>query len=72
MTSEEFERGYAEWSGVTVEQLRAMGRIVRPCVCGEDSCPGWQSINRKSAEENDQLMPGWDGDRRWLPPETEP
>jgi hypothetical protein len=43
MTAEEFERQYAERSGITVEQLRALGKIVAPCDCGADMCEGWQS-----------------------------
>jgi ribosomal protein S27AE len=43
MTAEEFERQYAERSGITVEKLRAWGRIVAPCDCGADMCEGWQS-----------------------------
>jgi hypothetical protein len=43
MTAEEFERQYAERSGITVERLRELGRIVAPCDCGEDICEGWQS-----------------------------
>lgn len=61
MTREEFERGYAARSGATVEQLRALGRIVRPCRCGEDDCPGWQSVSRSFAEEQDREWPEWSG-----------
>jgi len=42
MTAEEFERAYAERSGITVERLRELGRIVAPCDCGEEGCEGWQ------------------------------
>jgi hypothetical protein len=41
----EFERAYAERSGVTVELLREWGRVVKPCGCGEPECVGWQSVN---------------------------
>jgi hypothetical protein len=44
MTAEEFERAYAERSGITVERLRELGRIVAPCDCGEEICEGWQSL----------------------------
>jgi hypothetical protein len=43
ITAEEFERQYAERSGITVEQLRELGRIVAPCHCGDKECEGWQS-----------------------------
>lgn len=51
ITAEEFERQYAERSGTSVERLRELGRVVRPCHCGEEGCEGWQSINRELAEE---------------------
>ena len=64
MTRDEFEAGYAARGKMTVEQLRAHGRIVRICRCGAADCPGWQSISRTLAEENDADWPGWDGDER--------
>lgn len=42
MTRDEFERGYAERSGFTLEELRASGFVVRPCSCEEPGCKGWQ------------------------------
>lgn len=42
ITAEEFERQYAERSGVTVEQLRVLGRFVAPCDCDYEECHGWQ------------------------------
>ncbi len=54
MTAEEFERQYAERSGITVERLRELGRVVRPCNCGDESCQGWQSISQENAEELDR------------------
>mgnify|MGYP001608779468 FL=1 len=53
MTAEEFERAYAERSRLTVEQLRALGRTVRSCWCGENGCEGWQSISMELAAEQD-------------------
>ena len=46
ITAAQFEREYAERSGVTVEWLRAHGRVVRRCRCGEEGCEGWQSVAR--------------------------
>ena len=43
ISAEEFEVQYAERSGLTVEQLRELGRIVAPCHCGHEMCEGWQS-----------------------------
>lgn len=51
ITAEEFERAYAERGGVTVEWLRAQGRIVAPCDCREEGCEGWQSISQDLYED---------------------
>lgn len=51
MEAELFEREYAARSGISVERLRELGRVVRPCHCGDEMCEGWQSINRELAEE---------------------
>lgn len=48
LPSEKFERAYAARSGMTVRQLRAEGRIVAPCDCGQEGCEGWQSVNGHS------------------------
>lgn len=37
MTREEFEKGYVEGGGCTVEGLRPVH-----CGCGEEDCPGWR------------------------------
>jgi len=57
--AEEFERAYAERSGITVEQLRELGRVVRPCTCGEDYCEGWQSVPVPTAAEIDDPSKPW-------------
>lgn len=59
LTAEEFERRYAERSGVTVERLRELGRVVRPCTCGDDLCEGWQSVSRDHAAEIDDPEKPW-------------
>jgi hypothetical protein len=41
MDAAEFERRYAERSGLTVGQLHAWGRWAEPCGCGEPECEGW-------------------------------
>lgn len=41
MTSEEFEAGYAQRSGMSVQQLHLWGRYPEPCDCGEAGCEGW-------------------------------
>ena len=51
MTAEEFERQYAERSGLKVSQLRELGRIVVPCDCDYEFCEGWQSTTKERLEE---------------------
>ena len=60
-TAEQFEREYAERGGLTVEGLRALGRTVRWCDCGDDGCEGWQSLSLERAAE-------WDATRGAEPP----
>lgn len=55
ITAAEFAAAYAARSGVTVEELRALGRDVRPCRCGWEHCEGWQMTN---AAEWDADHPG--------------
>jgi hypothetical protein len=54
MTAEEFEAGYAERSGLTVDALRRLGFVVRPCSCGETGCHGWQTMTTERAEAYDR------------------
>ena len=61
LTRAQFETAYAARSGVTVQQLRDAGRIVKPCTCGEDGCEGWQSVN---ADDYETLY--------WIPATTTP
>lgn len=53
MTAEEFEQQYAARTGITVQQLRELGRIVAPCHCGEDMCEGWQSTTQERLDEEE-------------------
>lgn len=41
ITAQEFEDGYAETVGTTVQQLHADGRAAEPCTCDWDLCRGW-------------------------------
>ena len=45
MTKDEFEKRYAENSGVSVSQLREMGLIAVPCDCSYEGCHGWKMIS---------------------------
>jgi hypothetical protein len=46
ITKEEFERQYAEKSGVTIEWLHAHGQFAEPCDCEWDECKGWAMVGR--------------------------
>ena len=45
MTKEEFERGYAERSESTMQQIRELGLSPQPCACGGYDCPGWAMVH---------------------------
>ena len=51
MTKEEFEQGYAERSGMTVERLHELGLGGVPCNCDYEDCKGWQMINLEDYKE---------------------
>lgn len=57
ITAEEFERGYAERSGRTIEELRKR-RVVRPCDCDYEGCQGWQMVPTIYADEFDREHAG--------------
>ncbi|PHA03006.1 hypothetical protein COE51_01295 [Bacillus pseudomycoides] len=45
MTKEEFENGYCQRSGITVEEYNnEFNLITLPCDCGEDGCEGWAAV----------------------------
>jgi hypothetical protein len=64
MTADEFERAYAERSGLSVAGLRGLGRIVVACRCGGDDCEGWASVSKENAVDYE---PG----EIYGPPETD-
>ena len=49
-SAEQFAQAYARRSGTTVEQLKAAGREVRPCDCGDAICEGWQMAHIKELQ----------------------
>lgn len=63
MTKDEFEKQYADRSGVTVEFLHEHGRFGKPCDCDEEICQGWQMTHADSEWEPpaDATMPEWVG-----------
>lgn len=42
LTAEQFEKSYADHSGMSVAELRAFGYRVLACNCAEDGCDGWK------------------------------
>ena len=42
MTKDEFEKGYAERSGMTLEHFREIGLHGVPCECDYEHCTGWK------------------------------
>lgn len=57
MTSDEFEQGYADRSGVTVEWLHEKGQRAVPCDCGDAKCKGWQMASLDSETQKKQFNP---------------
>lgn len=49
MTKDEFERGYAERSGVTIEWLHEHGQTAALCDCDQEGCMGWQMVSVENA-----------------------
>lgn len=45
MDLREFERGYAERSGLTIDRLHALGLRGEPCDCDYEKCEGWQMFH---------------------------
>ena len=50
---EDFERDYAKHSGLTVDELRALGMYALRCDCGDEGCRGWQMVHAASLSPND-------------------
>ncbi len=42
ISRDEFKADYCRRSGLTPDELCALGRYVFPCECGADNCQGWQ------------------------------
>lgn len=53
MTKDQFERGYAERSGMAVEELRKH-MVAKRCACGDPSCRGWRMA---SIEHDSRIDP---------------
>jgi hypothetical protein len=53
MTAAEFEAGYAERSGLSVQELRDLDLVVRSCDCGERDCKGWRMVGLDEAARID-------------------
>ena len=44
MTKIEFEKRYAERSGLTVAELQELGVTIELCNCDDEICQGWQAV----------------------------
>lgn len=47
ITREEFERGYAERSRLTLYEYHRYLKTL-PCDCGEEDCEGWQVVHMRT------------------------
>jgi hypothetical protein len=46
MTKDEFEEGYCERSGITIEEYHNdCNLITLPCNCRQEGCEGWAAIS---------------------------
>ena len=61
-TKDEFEKGYADRSGVTVGWLHQQGQGAVPCSCGEDDCKGWAMVNLADHIKHEEVMGAFFGD----------
>lgn len=52
MTREEFERGYAERSGMTLVEYQEHF-LTLPCDCAYENCRGWAARSKKLQESID-------------------
>ena len=55
ISKEDFEKGYAERSKMTVEGLRVLGLIACPCDCEEEGCEGWAMVHKDNLEDHFRL-----------------
>jgi hypothetical protein len=44
LTKEDFERGYCERSGITLELYRQWS-VTLPCACDYEGCEGWAAVS---------------------------
>lgn len=51
ITAEQFEREYAKRCNITVDELRAKGRVVVICHCDYEECKGFGSLPREIATD---------------------
>jgi hypothetical protein len=56
ITADEFEARHAEQRGVSIAELRAEGRLVKPCDCDYVGCEGWQWVSREQALREEGLI----------------
>jgi len=56
MTKEQFERGYAKRSGISLEEYHKF-LVALPCACEQEGCEGWASVsnNPESIKTHQEL-----------------
>ncbi len=61
MTKEEFEQGYAEQLGMSVEWLRETFGEAQPCDCDYDDCQGWRvaRVDNRNITGGSERQPGY-------------
>ncbi len=61
MTKEEFEKGYAKRSGLTLEKLHKLGGHAIPCNCDYPHCNKWQmSFSTSKAKQMKYVLYNYD------------
>lgn len=50
ISNEEFEREYAERSGISLDELRALGLRPYTCKCDYEECQGFQMLSESTHE----------------------
>jgi hypothetical protein len=56
ITADEFEARHAEQRGISIAELRAEGRLTKPCDCDYEECEGWQWVSREQALREEGLV----------------
>jgi len=55
LTEDQFERGYAKRSGISLKRLHELGKFAVPCDCGVGGCQGWVMVTRATLKDHVSL-----------------